>query len=268
MISGFNINIRIGDLEVIRCPELWIESERHRPLTRMGIVLPDADRGLFKSIMTDESVQIQLGYRGKTPGSWAGTVSHLEPGSTKDQVCVSVVGPEKPLVTTKIIQSWENESPEAIIKWAITQAGMQIGRIDSPGCVFPRFVSSNITVWDLVRACENTCQKGFDIDMSRWALWVDNDGMVNWGDFDATANETPVIETGAGLILHTPSGSTLARNSVDTFLWPGLRHSMPFILNDMIRGIKGTFRVLKARHSMRNDKIRTVISYGEEYEKF
>ena len=267
MIDGLGINIRIGDFEVIRTPGVRIESERHSALTRMGIVLPDADRMLFKSISKGDAVEISMGYRDEEPALWSGTVSHLKPGNTKDQIHVAVVGPELPLVKTKVIQSWENESPEAIIKWAIGQAGLQVGQIDSPGCVFPRFSAANITIWDLSALCERTCQNSFNIDMSRWALWVDNDGKVNWGDFDA-AGDIHVIETGAGLIRHTPSDALNNHSVIETFLKPGLRHSMTFKLNDSIRGVSGSYRALRVLHKMQNNRIRTFIGYGTEYEKF
>ncbi len=267
MINGLNVSIRIGDFDVIRAPEIRIVSERHRPLTRMGIVLPDPDRLLFKAISENDAVQISLGYRDQAPGIWAGTVSHIEPGNTKDQVLINCVGPEKPLVTTMAIQAWENDSPEAIIKWGIAQAGMVAGQVDSPGCVFPRFVADNRSVFELAGACEYTCQASFNIDMSRWTLWVDAAGKVNWGDFDEPA-DMPVIETGAGLIRHTPSGGFGKHHLVETFLIPGLRHSMKFKLSDSIRGVNGTFRALKVVHSLKDDTVRTFISYGDEYDKF
>jgi len=267
MISGIRTHIFIGGLEVLRCPRCWIESIRHRPLTRAGITLPDPKGEIYRAVNDEDAVEIRLGYRNEDPATWKGSVSWKRRGSTKDQVEIGVVGEEKPLCSTHIIQAWENETPEAIIKYAIGRAGLSAGQIDSTGVTIPRYVASNIPVWQVARQCAHTCQQAFGIDMSRWAFWTGSDSKVNWGDFDEPG-DTPVIATGAGLIKNLPADDAKGLNTVETFLLAGFRHSMKFRLQDTRRGIDDEFRALRVRHEIKERSVRTFISYGEEYNQF
>lgn len=260
-MDGIRVDIKIGDLEVLRCPSLWVDSERNRALTRMGVVLPDPERELFKTVAPGLALEIRMGYRGEEPGVWKGTVSHTEEGGTKDQIMIGVVGLELPLVTTKVTEAWISESPESVAAWAISKAGMATGRVDSPGVILPRVSAGDLSVFDLVRGLQESCQRGFDLDMKGWALWVDEKGLVSWGDFDADG-EVPAIESGGLLIQHVPSGAGFDRHVVESFLLPGLRHSMLFRLSDVYRGVSGTFRAERVRHEIGADKARTFVWYG------
>ena len=266
-IAALTTNIRIGNYTVNRCPRVSINGFRCSPLTRYGITLPDPDGDLFQGIYKGDAVEIQIGYRENEPATWMGTVDWKGRGTTQDQIEISAVGPELPLSTTRITQSWENESPEAIVKWCIAQAGMTAGRIDSPGVVFPRFSAPEIPVWLVARQCAYTCSQAFDLDMNGWAFWMDAAGCVNWGNFDEEG-DVPVIATGAGLISHMPSETPLGLGEVETFLLANFRHSMRFRLTDNRRGIDDTFRALEVRHEILPDKARTFIRYGEEHAGF
>lgn len=259
-MDGIAVETRIGDLVVLRCQGLWVDSERHRALTRMGVVLPDPDREIFRSVDAGAEVEIRMGYRGEAPGIWRGTVTHTEVGGTPDQIMIGVAGLERPLVETRITEAWISESPESVVRWAVTKAGMAAGRVDSPGVILPRVSAANMTVWDLVRGLQESCQRGFDVDMTKWALWTDDQGRVNWGDFDADG-VVPLIESGGLLVQHVPSGAGFDQNVVESFLLPGLRHSMLFKLSDVYRGASGTFRALRVRHEIGDDKARTFVWY-------
>ncbi|MDY0349056.1 MAG: hypothetical protein RBR13_09550 [Tenuifilaceae bacterium] len=267
MITGIRTDITIGGFRLHRCPELWIESIRHRPVSRAGIVVPDAERFLFRSVQPGDSVSLRMGYRNQQESVWSGLVTHLAPGNTGDQIAVHAVGLEQGLVQTRIVQSWCDESPEAIVSWAVSRAGFTPGRIDGPGVVLPHVVSAGASVWELVRQVEETLHRGHGICMDRWALWADGKGRAHWGDFDAEGG-VPVIETGAGLIRHTPSGGRGRLNALETFLIPHLRHSMLFVLADHARGVSGKFRALSVRHELRPDRVRTLIKWGQEHEKY
>lgn len=271
MISGIRTHIFIGDMEVLRCPRCRVESIRHRPLSRAVVTLPDPDGKLYISFSRGQEIEIRSGYRDEKPASWKGLVSYTKYGTTKDQIEVAAERKsEKPLSTVCITQAWENETPEAIIKYAISQAGLSPGKIDSPGVIFPRYAASTIPVWQVARQCAHTCQRAFDIDMSKWAFWLGQDGKVNWGDFaePASAAGVPVIATGAGLIRHLPSQKSKELNMVETFLLPGFMHSMKFHLKDTRRGIDAEFRALQVVHEIMPNSARTYISYGVEYEEY
>lgn len=264
MINGLRTHVTIGNREVLRCPRLTIVSLRHSPLDHAAVTLPDPAGELYRAIRPGDPVMISLGYRDQAPAVWQGTVSKVRPG-TQDQLELLASGPELPLATTRIRQSWENEDPAAIIRRCVTAAGLPLGRIDSPGPILSRFVASDIPVWQVARQCALTCAKAFGLDMRRWALWMGADGLVNWGDFDEPG-EVPVIATAAGLIEHLPaseSGAQLSR--VTTFLLAGFSASRLFRLRDARRGIDARFRALTVRHEVSPNKIRTHIEYGEEY---
>jgi len=266
MITGIRTHISIGGLEIMRTPHVWIECERHSPLSRAGITLADPKGEYYRSVGLNYPVRIRIGYRDEEPAVWKGSVSRKEPG-TKDQIEIRAVGQDLAL-TTNIIQSWANETPEAIIGWAVGQAGLPTGQIDSPGVTFPWFTARNIPVWQVARQCAHTCQRAFGLDMSRWALWMGASGKVNWGDFDEPG-DVPVIASGAGLIKHMPANGTGALLSmVETFLLAGFRHSRKFRLIDNRRGIDDEFRALRVRHDITDRAVRTFIWYGEEHEKY
>ncbi len=263
MISGVRINILIGDRQVLRCCDLWIESVRHQPLTRASITLPDGSAELYQSIASGESVQIRLGLRDESPAVWSGTVAGT--GSYESGLLtVRVTGPETPLIGTRISQHWESESAEAIVRWAIKQAGLTEGRIDAPGVSLPHFVASDVPVWQVAAQAASSCQRSFDLDMSGWALWMGADGVVNWGDFEESG-DGPVIASGDNLITHVAGDCHRQLNMVTTFLTAGLRHSRLFHLADTRRGIDGQYRALRVRHHVQPERARTIILYGEEY---
>ncbi|PKN67192.1 MAG: hypothetical protein CVU57_04365 [Deltaproteobacteria bacterium HGW-Deltaproteobacteria-15] len=266
MITGIRIHCFIGGMELLRAPRIWIESERHKALSRAGITLPDPKGEIWRMVSTGGPVEIRYGYRDDDPATWKGTVAWKRPG-TEDQVEIGAVGVELPLSATRITQAWENETPEAIIRWAVGRAGMAAGRIDSPGVVFPRFVASNINVWQTARQCAHTCQRSFGLDMSRWALWAGADGAVNWGDFDEPGLR-PRVATGAGLINHSPATDAYGRSIVETFLIAGFMHSQIFRLLDTRRDIDDELRALRVRHELNERSVRTFIRYGDEHERF
>lgn len=263
-IHGLNIRIRLDDNEVLRCPEWRIDSRRHVPLGRASVFLPDPAGELWRSIAKPAAMEIAYGYRGQTSAIWTGEVASWARGRTGDQIEYRAVDRSAPLATVNLTQSWENESPEAIVTWAIRQAGLVPGRIGTTGVILPRFVVSTIPAWVVAEQAAASCQKAFGVDMSRWALWLGLDGRVNWGDFDEPG-PVPVIATGAGLIDHIPNLATPGLNLVETFLLPGLMHSQLFTLKDTRRGVDGTFRALRVRHLGTSDKVRTFIWYGREY---
>lgn len=265
-INGVNLRIVIGDLRFQRAPEVWLESERHKPLTRAGVTLPDPIGNLFETLTVGQQAVIGLGLRDSAMSVWEGTVAWVRRGETKDQVMVGLVGKELPLTKTTVKAAWINETPEAIVRHALRDTGLDVNRIVSTGYVLPRFTAHSISVWQLVNQVEHSCQRAFDLDMSAWALWLGADG-INWGDFDEDGN-LPVIATGAGLVRHSPAGDAKGLNLVETFLVPWLRHSMLFQLTDKRRGIDGRFRALKVRHELTDTRARTFISYGVEHGRF
>ena len=267
VLDGIRTHIRIGAFEVMRCAELELGGLRRMPLSHCSVLLNDAGGRMFAAVADGDAVTIRLGYRSETPAEWTGTVVRKE--GRGDQTLVCATGSCRALTEMTICESFIDETPEAVVRWAIRQAGLPVGRIDSPGVVFPRFTASGIPLWQVARQCEHTCRKAFGLDMSGWDLWVGSDGRVNWGDFEEEG-DVPVIATGAGLISHRPVGGLSARrvNIVETFLMPEFWHSRKFRLVDIRRGIDSTFRATGIKHFVTGSCARTLISYGGACEKF
>ncbi|WP_027360896.1 hypothetical protein [Desulforegula conservatrix] len=265
-ISVLHQQIDIGGLSFNRAQKLRIISRRHSPLTMMEIALPDPDRYLFRTVKAKDQVQIGLGYRDQEPGIWKGSVSSIKPDPAKDQILITVCGEELPLTATSVVHAFENEPAEAIVKWLVNKAGLTTGRIDAPGVTIPRFSANNIPVWQAVRQCRVTCHRASNKDMSRWAIWMDGEGKINWGDFDEETDSIPVIATGAGLISHHPVENDSGLSVVESFLLPYLRHSQLFRLEDTTRHKSGDYRILSVVHDIQETKARSFISYGAEYE--
>jgi hypothetical protein len=264
MISGLYMHATVGSVQAVRCPHMRIATRRHFPVSRASVTLPDPDGRLFRTLKKGDSVRLVFGYRGQAHGTWQGVVSQAG-AAGKDQIQVRAAGVEYPVASVPVTQSWQNEDPAAIIRFAARAAGITIGRIDSPKVSFPRFVASGATVWQIARQCENTCRHGFGLDMSRWALWMGADGL-NWGDFDEPGN-LPVVATGAGLITHLPAAGPYAMGRVETFLNPGLNASMQFRLMDTRRGVNAAFRAQAVTHDITPAAARTHIGYGMEHER-
>jgi hypothetical protein len=262
-LSGLHIDITIGDLEVYRSPRWWIESRRHYPLGRAGITLPDPTGELFKTINIGDPVTIELGYRNQAPTTWSGTVALRYPGQTPDQLEIRAVDQSYALAQTSIIQSWENETPEAIVAWAIRQTGLPVGKIGETGMLLPRVSAGNILAWQLVQQVGISCRDAFGLDLSTWALWLGSAG-VNWGDFDEPG-DTVTVASSANLINHDPTDWATGMGLIETYLLADLSHSRLIHLQDDRRGIDTVHRALRVRHEGTPDRVRTFAWYGVEH---
>lgn len=267
-IDGIRLHLLVGSVEYPRCPHCWIEARRGTPLSRAGLTLPDPLGAEAKRLTRDAAVEIRLGYRDEAPAVWTGTVAWARPG-TVDQIEVGAAGGERALTTARIIQAWQNETPDRIVRHAIEAAGLVVGRIDAPaGVTLPRFVASNISPWNVIEQVEHTCRRAYGQTMAGWRLWVDGQGKVNWGDFEDETGGSFVAATGGNLITHSPATDALGQGVVQTFLAPAVWPGQTFVLQDARRGTNQTLRVLAVRHDIRSASARTWITYGVEHAKY
>lgn len=268
MIDGFNTYIRVGKIEFPRAPGVKIISQRNVPLTRFEITVPDPTGNIARATSDRDTVSIIVGYRDQDPALWEGTVKRDSVRRNKDQLVINVAGPERPLLETMIKQSFQEETPEAIIRYAVSRTGLSTGNIESPGVVFPRFTAMSIPVWQVARQCEHTCSRAFGLDMRAWALWMGKDGKINWSPGDETTANIPVIESNANLISHSPGRNSADMSRIETFMLPHLMHSMRFRIKDAKRGVEGEFRALKVEHELSFGRVRTFIHYGDDHERY
>mgnify|MGYP000989382705 CR=1 FL=1 len=267
-IAGISVSAIVGNLRVDRCPRLVLVSERHIPLSRGSMDLPDPDGALFGTIAVGQEAKITFGYRGAAPAAWSGQVASVSRGPRRDQVTVRMQGlAELPLVATPVTESWVDQSSESILRRVAVQVGLSVARLDSPGVVFPRFMAASLSLWQVARQASHTVQRANGMDMSAWALWLGADGL-HWGDHDEPG-DLPVIATGKGLIRHDPAvRGAGAWSEVETFLLPGFGHSRRFVLEDERRGISGDYRGQRVRHEVLPDRARTIIAYGEDHGRY
>lgn len=257
-LTGERIDIVIGEYELYRSPSWFIESQRGLPLSRAGVIVPDPDGTLFTALTVGSPLLITVGYRNQEPVTWSGTVDSIKPGDTRDQIEVSGVNTARPLTDTRIVQAWENETPEAILTWAINQAGLKVGVVASPGVVIPRFVASNIPVWQIAKQLQETCRTGFGLDLSGWALWLGSAG-VNWSGAPEPG-DVPTVATLDNLICHEPSTGS-GWGQIETYLLPDLMHSREIRLCDDLRLIDTVVMAQRVRHEATPDRSRTFIWY-------
>lgn len=266
-IDGIIVRAVIAGREYLRLPRLWLRSLRHAPLTRAGLILPDPAGEEISRIQAGDAVSLVFGYRNGLPATWSGTVEWVRPGS-QHQTELGIVGAEKAF-GTRFTQSFVDEAPDAILRWALAQAGIEAGRLDSPGVVLPRFSVANETLWALSEKLELSCQRAFGLDASAWCLWMDAKGRAHWGDFDDPEQTTVyTVATGGNLISHTPATDTAGLSEVETWLVPGLLHSQVFRLVDTRRGVNDEFRALSVRHEVDSGRARTFIQYGSEHDRW
>lgn len=266
-IQGIHNVVKVGGFSSNRVVSTVITARRHHPLSQAIVVLSDPVGEVAGGVSLKDPVNIIYGHRGGQLAEWSGSVTAFG-CHNKDQIEISCVGLEKPLTATRITQAWLKETPENVIAYAVKQAGLAVGRINAPGPLFPHFITSNHTPWEIAKSCARTCEQQFGIDMRRWAFWMDSAGLVNWGDFEDQSSPQPVVATGAGLVEHKTGDGPLAESRVETFLLPGFWHSQPFVLQDNRRNINGTFRTLAVEHLISGAKARTYICKGDEYGQF
>ena len=263
-IDGIQISAIVAGREYTRVPRAWYESIRHTPLTRGGLTLPDPTGEEIQRIAKGDSVTIVMGYRGEESNYWQAEVTWVKPG-TRHQVEMGLVAKDAAFSRSRFTDAWIDETPESILKNVLSRAGISIGQVASPGCVLPRFVTSNENVWQIAEKLELSCNRAFALDMSAWALFMDDDGMAHWGDFPAPSQTTvPTIFTGGNLITHSPSTDAAGYGTVESFLLPTMRHSHVFTLQDMYRDVSGQFRAQQVRTEATGNSARTYISYGPE----
>ena len=269
-VTGIKSLVEVAGWSASRAPEVWIEHERGRPIGRAGCTLPDPKGELFQTVERDAPIQITLGYRDEKAETWKGTVQSCKHGGGKngDQVEILACGESRPL-STKIKQSWRNETPEAILKYCIGQAGLPMGTLMQTGVTLPHFSAASIPVWQVAEQLMQTLKRGYGRAMNSVALWLGRDG-VQWGDHDEPDGESgrARIETGEGLISHWPANDQAGRSGCEAFLMPGLRHSQKVFIRDARRGISGEKKVLRCRHQVRALKGRTFVEFGDEYERY
>jgi hypothetical protein len=256
-MQGLEHTIKVGDLDLFEFQGVWVESSRYRPLGLAGIVVADPDRAITKEVQEGDVVAIEFGHRDSEPVSFKGEVTRVKPSNKIDQIeiCASS-GLE--LTRTIINESYENETPSAIIKYALNKSGLVPGTIEDPGVIFQNFTADSIPVWQVAQQSINTCRTSFNMDLENWALWAGIDGKINFsGEFEKPGIE---ISFEDNLIRHSLNCG-YGRHRVEALLMPDMNSSMEFSLNDSFREIERVCNGIDVRHELIGPRARTYIDY-------
>lgn len=270
-ITGLQLHITINGMVVERCPQCLITFDRYTVTSYGMIDVPDPDGSFMRLIKPGQSVTVRFGYRGQAAREWKGLVDGWQPGAgmNRDQITVQVLGPEwVPFMNTRITESFLEESADVLARLLLAKTGYPLGTIDLPAVAIHRFTLCDVPVWQAMEQLARSCGTAHGQDMSRHALWLDDDGAIQYGPHDDDADSQPVIATGAGLIAHYPAQSPKARGSVETFLLPAMRDGRTFRLQDARRGVDGVLRAVRVEHRIEQNKARTWLRYGGEHERF
>jgi|GEM_PF-430854 len=268
-IAGIRQRVRVGNLEVRRCPRLELVSRRHAPVSKAEIHVPDPDGSLQAASPTGADVTVEYGYRGGQSATWTGTVQGVR-RVNRDQLCLLADGPDLTLVRTTVRECYADESARAIARHLLEHTGLPVAAM--PGITIPdeplaRFPVANIPVWQAVRQLLHTLTRAFGHDMRATALWLGSENgapALFLGDYDEPG-DVPVVATGENLIRHLPAASSTGLASLETFLLPGLTHSRAVHLVDTRQGLDARIRALTVRHVMEPNRMRTFVGYGEEH---
>ena len=261
MISAVSIRCKVGNFEVLRSPKIIIESKRRQVLGRASIEVPDADGKLRASLKIKDKVQIILRYRGQDlEQTWQGTIESIK--TSTDSLIVQAVGLEKALMDTIITESFYNEPVNIVAKRLLERTGFNVASVDIGDYVLPHQVFSAIPVARAIKQLEQSITRSFSVDMTKHALWLDNNQKWHWKDGDETGNVFR-IETAKNLLSHKPAQKEGEMGEITTVLLPSLSHSRLISIRDKVRDVALTVRVQEVVHECGGGGNRTRISYGK-----
>ena len=264
-LSGIYLEITIDGQRVPRCPECVIELSRRLALTRAQLTLPDPDGSVWRFLRVGQKVEIRYSYRGAlSVGEFAGTVGHYEPSvCQRDQVVVRADGPERPLLSVRMKESWMDEPATVLARRILAASGLPVGFIALPDVVIPRMSVCRVNLREAICQLVNSIETGFGQNLSGHSLRLEDGKWVL--DEKTLPGNKLVVATGSGLIRHRRSGFGM---EVETWLSPFVKPMMAFNLEDQRRGISGEMKADSVIHRIMPKSVRTFLTYGGEYARF
>lgn len=248
--------VEIGGRRIERGVERLVAvSSRLTPADRCEIDLANVDGELSGLCSQGDVVTVRWGYRGGDEAPiFVGTARQVISG---ERLHIEAVDRMQSLFETRVTQSFINESPGAIIRWALRRVGITGMRVHEEAVVFPRFNIFNRTVSQVIEMVNNTlltayaCAAAVDY---RW--FFDPDGVFHYGPYHEIDNgrnpftgTMPVFAYQDNLIDLEPALTADGLSRLETVAVPGLRHSMPIKVVEPIHGgINGEYRVERVEY--------------------
>lgn len=258
-ITGLNINLTVGAFTVNRLPWAELALERGAVTGRLRMDLPDHRGELAVELQKKDQVDLYFGYRGGLSQSWSGAITEIK--AVRDFVKITAASPEQAFIETTVTECFHNETTRQVITRLIALAGLAPGRLEGPEEVIPHLIFSGRPVWECFEQINATLQRVYEYDMSAMAFWQDQNGLVNWGDFDEPGL-TPIFASFDNLVNHNPKNAE--EGEVVGLLCPGLTHSQLFTVKDYRRSEGLTKRALTVRHKLGDRGNLTSVTYGKE----
>ena len=258
-ITGLNINLTVGAFTVNRLPFGELVLERGAIAGRLKLELPDPQGQLAAELKKDDAVDLFFGYRGGPEQTWQGQITEVE--AARDIVNVTALSAELAFIKTRVTECFHQETARTVITRLLSLAGISPGRLEGPDELIPHMIFSDQPVWDCFRQINDTLTRVYEHDMTARPYWIGDDGLANWGDFDAPG-AAPIFASCHNLVNHNPRNSE--EGQVIGLLFPGLVHSQRFTVKDARRARSITKRALTVKHKLGEHGNLTTVTYGKE----
>jgi len=268
MIEGINIRCKVGPLEVIRTPLLFLAYKRRAVLTRAVIQIPDPDGEARAALAVGQPFSVRFWYRGESglEHHWQGAIEGIDqPGQDEenpDAITVRGVGLEKALVATRITESFYQETAQAVARRLLAATGLPVGKVDIPGDMLAHQVFSRVPVAMAIKQLADTLTRSFGHDLSGHAVWLGASGLM-WSP-DDEPGPAYVIETAQNLIDHAPPAAPGEMGMVTSVVLPGLTDGRQVRIRDTRRGITALERAEEVIHRLEAGANSTTVFYGKK----
>ena len=258
-ITGLNINLTVGSFTVNRLPYAELRLERGAIAGRLRIELPDPQGQLAGELKKDDPVDLFFGYRPGPQQTWQGKITEVK--SRRDMVYVTALSAELAFIKTKVTECFFQETARKVVTRLLALAGATPGRLEGPDEVIPHLIFSGQPIFDCFRQINDTLTRVYQQDMTAQPYWIGEDGLANWGDFDAPG-DIAVFASQDNLVNHNPRNSE--EGEVLGLLFPGLVHSQQFKVVDLRRSQTITKRAISVIHRLGERDNLTAVVYGKE----
>ncbi len=262
MIEGISVRAKVGKYEILRSPQITIESKRRQIVGKASLEIPDPTGEIRQGIQIGQQVQIIMRYRcqNSLEQTWQGKVFSIKTSS--DNLIVIAQGLEQTLLDTFITEAFYNEPANLVAKRILQKTGLAVGTIEMGNYILPHQIFSNCNIAQAIKQLSQTISQSFHVDMTKHALWLDNKQTWQFMDGDENGNIF-IIETAKNIISHKPPQKENEMGEVETVLLPSLTHSQIIKIRDSVRDIIQTVQVQEVEHIMQLGKNRTIIRYGK-----
>jgi hypothetical protein len=254
MQTGIIINAKIGAYKLTRANYFRLIKER-RQISLAELHIHDADYTLFKSLKEGDRASIAFGYRDGEQATFAGELLVPPYSIGSDITRLIIAGSENAYSRTFISESYNDETPAAIVRRLSAQAGLAVGELQLPEDPIPHIIFNYVNIWQaFAQLRKMILRNGYQGNLDYWFYQE----RLYWG-----VPQARQISVAAGTIIdHTPNYRL--DNVIELPLSPSADYSELIHIDDKRRGIDGAFRITSVTHLYQESISRTYIGYVHE----